>query len=268
MFKKFWILFSAFAYEDTRHPFEFLIRYFYLFISVLIYRFFFDVVLSQKNIQLDDFSMPYPVFLISGVAAMHLIYLAIKVVDGALLSLRSSGVIDWVLISHSSFWELFAAKALWYFFLGLTEFSAIIVSSRLVLGVSLRPFLSPMLFLALLVLFLIYMAIGALVSCLILVFRRGYSLFTFVNQLSILFGGVFFPVKSFPGPLKMVAQIMPITHGLKLIRYLIAVPNTGDTIGQIVLLGIATIFSLLLGFVFFKYSLAYAIKNDLLINEN
>ncbi len=83
----------------------------------------------------------------------------------------------------------------------------------------------------------------------------------------ILFGGVFSPVKLFPGPLKMVAEIMPITHGLKLIRYSIVGPNTGDTIVQVVLLGIVVVFGLLLGFVFLN-TVWLTRKNDLLINEN
>jgi len=119
-----------------------------------------------------------------------------------------------------------------------------------------------------LVLFLIYMSIGALISCVTLIFRKGYSLFTLVNQLSIVFGGIFFPIQLFPAPLKTVAEIMPITHGLELTRRLVAGLSVGDTYAQTALLWVVALVGLLLGFILFKKSLIYAKKNDLLINEN
>ncbi len=266
--KKFWVFFSSYWLEDTRHVFDLFARYVYIFFVCLIYRFLFQAALYARHIQLDGFSMPYPVFLVSGLAMLHFISLAVKVVEDTLLSLGKSDLTEWVLISHSSFWELFTTRAFIYFFLGLTEFGAYIFFSHWLVGVPLRPFFSPMLFLIMLAVFLIYMSIGALISCVALIFRKGHSLFTLVNHLSLVFGGIFFPIQLFPGPLKTVAEMMPITHGLKLTRHLLAGLSVDDTYALTALLGLTAILGLLLVSIFFKQSLIYAKKNDLLINEN
>jgi ABC-2 type transport system permease protein len=64
----------------------------------------------------------------------------------------------------------------------------------------------------------LFAAVGVVVAAAIVVFKQGMGLIGVVTQFLALLGGVYFPVTVFPGPLRAVAEVLPFTWSLQILR--------------------------------------------------
>lgn len=264
---KFWILLLSNYREDSHRVMGIAMRYIAIIFLCGVYRYLFSSGLLKENVLFNGRPMPYSLFVMSGFAALYMLYRTTAVAQDTLLSLKKSQLLEWVVISHSDILELFMAKAAWNFLLGLTEAATFILSGHILFAMPLRPYLNPFLFFAALIVFITYAGIGVLLSSLNLLFHRSKSLTPVINQLSILLGGLFFPVDVFPRYLKLIAECMPITHCLRWIRVLITGIPIADSLTQMGSLTLITSLILSFSIIIFKKSLSFAKKNDILFDD-
>jgi ABC-2 type transport system permease protein len=63
-----------------------------------------------------------------------------------------------------------------------------------------------------------FTSVGIVVAAVIVVFKQGMGLIGVVTQFLSLLGGVYFPVTVFPGPIQAVAELLPFTWSLQILR--------------------------------------------------
>lgn len=79
--------------------------------------------------------------------------------------------------------------------------------------------------------FLVMCQVGVMMSCLLLIFKNISSLMSFVNFLMQVATGMFAPLQLMPNELKMIAFVIPLTHGMDLSRHFIMGTNTIWSVG-------------------------------------
>lgn len=263
--QKLWVFTLVAFRRDAQSLIGFGSRYLWIFFLCFIYGFFFKTVLWQKNISFNGYSIDFPLFLLSGLIAARIIPFSIRIVDDTLTQLKNAGLMEWVLATPSSLWELFVSRMLWNCFVCLTDLIAFVGFAKLCIGTPVRPFLQSTFVQPVIFMFVAYLGIGMMISGLSLFLRRGNSfLFTAFFQVSSVFGGVFFPTELFSGKLKLllvVSNSLPITHALKTARLALI---QGEVVNSVIhgqILTVMAFFLAFLGFILLKTGLSWAKKN-------
>lgn len=264
---KLWILISLQARLETKAIFDFWSRYFWIFFLCILYRFFFRAALWNEHISFDGFEIDFPLFIVSGLVFLRMINFSTTLFDEAVSNLKNSGVIDWILVTPTSIWEFFLAKALWKTFVNITELVVLIGFSNALIGTPLKPFLQGSILTAMSLMVLAYAGIGTGIAGLALVLRRGSFLSPVIVQFSTIFGGVFFPTSLLPTKINFLAHLLPITNALEISRYaLIHAPQPNLTSLFSLLAGMVLGFWIV-GFILLQRGLALAKKNGLLSKD-
>lgn len=69
------------------------------------------MALSRPIILLNGYPISFPLFVMSGIAVYRLVVFAVVTIDETTLNLRRSGVMDWILITPTSIYELFFVRS-------------------------------------------------------------------------------------------------------------------------------------------------------------
>jgi ABC-2 type transport system permease protein len=111
-----------------------------------------------------------------------------------------------------------------------------------------------------------YAALGIVSASFIIVFKRGDPINWAVSSLSILLGGVFYPVSVLPGWLRFISYLLPMTWSLEGIRgALLKAEGFSSLWQEFLALGIITAVLLPLSLVLFRFAVQYARRNGTLV---
>ncbi len=246
---------------EVERPFILLARYSSIFLFCLIYTFL-SKIIWQKHIQLNGHDINFPLFIITGAAMMRFISFPLNMFHETLLSLKHAGMAAWIHVTSTSMWELFLAKAIWGFFLALTEFVMFIVCSTFLMKIAIG-FLNISFLIALAFAFISYSGISMMILGVGLFLRKEASLSALISQISITFGGVFFPVALLPGLLKTLSVFIPMTHVLKIVRSA-GISSEIASSETYLILSLITIVTWTIGFVLINSGFVYAKENGYL----
>ncbi len=135
----------------------------------------------------------------------------------ALVRERERGNLEFLITTPLSPFELTLGKVLPYVGIGLLQMTVVLVLGRVIFGVPIRGSLVS-LFAAALVFILASLALGVLISTLTQTQFQAMqaSTFTFLPQL--LLSGFMFPFEGMPRPVQLLAEVLPLTHFLRLVR--------------------------------------------------
>lgn len=265
--RKFFSLTSFQARLDISQAFDFWSRYLWIFLFCLTQAFFLKAALWQRTIRLLGYEIDLPLFLISGMAATRLVGIGSRAFQEMLSHFKSTGLTPWLMMTPTSLWEHFVSCILWKGFLAATEFSAVVLFGRYLVGTPVRLFLEWPVLAALLLAAASYLGLGMICSALILFIRRGAFLFSILEQASIVFGGAYFPVYLFPEGVKEIVRFLPVTPALEIIRYeLIGVGFQGQS-SLFLFLGASAAVIVLIGFLFLQRALVWAKLNGALLEK-
>ncbi len=263
--KKLWVFLLVNLRRDTHGFIGFVARYLWIFSLCFIYGSFFKAVSWQNNTQFDGHSIDYPLFLVSGLVVVRLIPFSIKIFEDILSQLKNSGLMEWFLVTPSSFWELFASRALWNGFRVLTEVIALIGFARICIGTPVRPFLQSAVMQPIFFMFVAYVGIGMMISGLSLfLLRKSNFLFTAYLQVSTVFGGVFFSTELFKDKLRILSYVsdsLPITHALRAVRLALVCGGASNSAADGRILTMIALILAVTGFVVLQRGLIWAKKN-------
>ncbi len=265
--KKLRVFLSVNYYRDRQRLFELATKYLWLFLLCLIYAFFFKAALWQKMIKLGNYQIDFPFFLISGLAMARFVLSPLRVFDDTLKTLRGVKMMEWLLLTPSSPWELFTSQILWGSLLAFIELIFFLAFAKVLIGIPIKPFLQCGLWLPTVLAFLSYAGIGMITSGLILFLRRGSSLFAAIDQISIAFGGVFFSVALFPHQLQWAAYSLPVTHLLPIIRYILIHADTSSVSIHLLILALMALAFSVIGVILLETGLRWAKRNGHFSNE-
>jgi lipooligosaccharide transport system permease protein len=169
------------------------------------------------KIEVGGQQVPYIVFLASGSICMSAMNAAsFEALYSAFSRMHVQKTWDGIMNAPVSLDNVVLAEMLWAAFKALFTVTAIL-GVMLALGISHSPKLLvawPMLFIA-----------GITFSCIALIFNalaKGYDFFTYYFTLfltpTMFLGGVFFPLEQLPGVVRAIAQWLPLTNAVELVR--------------------------------------------------
>ena len=263
-FKKYRILLLGEMRRDTQNLLTFGAKYLWIFFLCFIYGFFFKTAVWHRQIALNGHPIDFPLFLISGILAVRIIPFSVKIFEETLSGLTHSGLTEWVRLTRTSFWELFAVRAVWNFILALTELTALIFFAKLLIGTPLRPFFQTAMILPILLLFAAQAGIGMIICGFAVYLKKMDIFFNLFFQISTALGGVFFPAEMLRERLvflSAVSDALPITHALRAMRFHLIHEEMNLAGNHELILAFLALFYFSAGFFILLRSLRWAKRN-------
>lgn len=175
---------------------------------------FFGAALAPE---LERYGGDYFSFVIVGIAftaylSVGLSGISSKIRDGQLM-----GTLELMLISPTRLPVTLLSSALWAH--AMATFGVVTyVTAALVLGVRFEAAGLPLALLALGIAIVGFNAIGLIAAAAVIVLKQGNPVDWLVRTGSVLLAGVFYPASILPGPLEAIAQVLPLTHALDIVR--------------------------------------------------
>jgi ABC-2 type transport system permease protein len=178
------------------------------------------VIAEPTRSQLTNLSPTAPgvtAFYGPAVLALVLQHLALTMVGLSLVRERTSGLIELFRVAPVSAFEVVLGKVL-----GFGAFAAIITSASLaflVLGLGVPLLGSPWQLAAVLGLLLLSsLGLGLVVGLISDSERQAVQLSLLFLLASVFFAGFILPLREFSGPVAVIANVLPVTHGIQLVR--------------------------------------------------
>jgi ABC-2 type transport system permease protein len=178
--------------------------------------------LSFQPIQLEPNTWYNPelrtaVFIVPGLIGVILTMTMVMLTSMAIARERERGTLEQLIVSPVRNVELVIGKILPYTIIGYVQMSLILLAGRLVFGVPLIGSLWLLYALAF-VFIAANLAIGLFFSTLAKTQQQAMQMSFFFLLPNILLSGFMFPFESMPIPAQFVAQALPLTHFLRIVR--------------------------------------------------
>jgi ABC-2 type transport system permease protein len=159
----------------------------------------------------------YFAFVIVGLAVSAYMSVGIGAFTAGLRRSQATGALELMVLSRSRFPLVLVAASLPGYPLALLSLTGFVAMGAL-LGVDLGEANVAAAAVSLVVATAAFVALGLLAASVIFVTRSGNPVSWAIRAVSIIFAGVFYPVSVLPGPLRVVAEAVPLTHAVELFR--------------------------------------------------
>lgn len=192
------------------------------------------ILVDRANIHSDQLSRGYYAFVLVGMAVLGIVHTALRAFAMKLRDEQTTGTLEALLaapapvslvILGSSTYDLVQALGMGLMLLGVGLVSGVhVVASLPSLAAAIADLVGLM---------GIFAALGVGLAAFTVVFKRGNTLTSIVTAGLALLGGVYFPVSLLPGPIRFVADALPFTWGIDVMRQalLLGQVDVGHTIG-------------------------------------
>lgn len=209
--KAFWIRDALIA---TSYRVNFVFQIFSLFFGLIGFYFASKLVGNQAVVAKYGGFLPFSVL---GTTMTAFFMTGFSSFSGAVQSERSTGTLEYVLLTPTKLHKVILASAAWDFFWCIMTNFAVLATAIVFFGIRFKGnFILAGLIMLLTTVF--YSCLGILSASFVMVFRRGDPLKFFVGTMTYVLGGVTFPVTLFPAWMQKVSNILPVTHGLNALR--------------------------------------------------
>jgi ABC-2 type transport system permease protein len=158
-----------------------------------------------------------PVNTVPGLIGVILTMTMIMFTAVAIVRERERGNLELLITTPVRSWELMLAKVLPYVVIGLIQVSLVLLLGNLVFDVPLRGTLFDVYTVSLLFI-VANLALGLVISTLVQTQFQAMQLTFFILLPSILLSGFMFPFDGMPRPAQIIAEALPMTHFMRLIR--------------------------------------------------
>ncbi len=158
-----------------------------------------------------------PVNTVPGLIGVILTMTMIMFTAVAIVRERERGNLELLITTPVRSWELMLAKVLPYVVIGLIQVSLVLLLGNLVFDVPLRGTLLDVYTVSLLFI-VANLALGLVISTLVQTQFQAMQLTFFILLPSILLSGFMFPFDGMPRPAQIIAEALPMTHFMRLIR--------------------------------------------------
>jgi ABC-2 type transport system permease protein len=249
------------------YRFSLLLNLFSVIMGIATY-YFLAHLFGTKGVDiLNKFGGNYFPYVIIGISLSNFLLTALNTFAGVLSSERSMGTLETIVATPTREVILFMGLSIWNFL-----FSSLMVILYMIIGVivfklDLSKANGSSFAVILLISTLVFSSLGILSASFILVFRRGNPINWLFSSVSMLVGGVYFPVDVLPSYLQFLSKLVPLTYSLEALR---KAALQGQDLFELkrdfIFLSIFAVVLLPLSIISFKYALAWVKKNGSLIH--
>jgi ABC-2 type transport system permease protein len=186
-------------------------------LDVAIYYFIARVFGDAVAPYLQTYGGNYFAFVVIGVAFTGYLGVGLEAISNNIRSEQIAGTLELMLLGPTRLAFILIASSLWSY-----AFATTIVLVYLLVGGALGMRLDqanvPFALLSLLIAVASFNALGFFATSLVILVKHGNPLGWAIRVSSMLLGGVYYPVSVLPDWLHLVAQALPLTHALELLR--------------------------------------------------
>ena len=261
------LIIKAFFVRDASlalsYPLDFVLKMISMVMSVFALFFISEFV---KIPEINDDYGNYMAFAIVGLFVAAVTQTGFGVFSSAIRGEQTMGTLESVMMTPTRLSQILVGSASWSYMWAVIPALFMLLIGWAFFDVTLQGNLLVVLFLLILTA-LNFCAVGVLSASFIMVFKRGDPMGFFVGSLSMLLGGVFYPVSRLPEWMQVLANFLPITHGLIAVReILLKGASVTSVLPQIGILIIFTVLSVPLSLVVFKKAVRHAQREGTLLH--
>jgi len=158
-----------------------------------------------------------PVNTVPGLIGVILTMTMILFTAVAIVRERERGNLEMLITTPMKTWELMLAKIIPYVVIGLVQASLVLLLGHFLFEIPMRGSLLDT-YIVTLVFIIANLALGLVISTLVSTQFQAMQLAFFVLLPSILLSGFMFPFAGMPRPAQIIAEVLPLTHFIRLIR--------------------------------------------------
>ena len=230
--------------DDSKYPIKFLKELVTAGISLLTIYFMSGLVDSQKLLDTTNVA-DYMQFAMVGYMVSIFVGHAAQSVDRWLMFFQRTGVLEDIWITQKRIWTFSLYLSVYPLCLVLLKACAYLSAASLLFRIRVDLLSWSAVLITFCLISIAFLGIACLGTGYRLLFHRGNPITGAIILASTLLSGVFYPVKVLPEFLQDLAQLLPLTHALDAIRYLLF---TGGSVASLLppLIGLALISSVLL----------------------
>jgi ABC-2 type transport system permease protein len=214
-------LVTAFVQRDFRLERSYRLAFFaqmFGVLTTLLSAGFLSRIVPGSQETLRPYGGDYFTFILVGTAALNFFQVAMGSFSSSLGQEQSSGTLESLLVSPNDPRVLLLCGAAWPFVFSTLQLIVYVLLGALLFGVELHPGHLVLAGAGAVMTLIAVSAIGLLVAGVIVLTKRAGGLLTLIGAAFALFGGVLYPIAVLPRWLQLVAQVLPVSHGLDAIR--------------------------------------------------
>jgi ABC-2 type transport system permease protein len=179
-----------------------------------------------------------PVNTVPGLIGVILTMTMILFTAVAIVRERERGNLELLITTPMKTWELMLAKITPYVVIGLVQVSLVLLLGKFLFEVPMRGTLLDT-YIVTLVFIITNLALGLVISTLVSTQFQAMQLAFFVLLPSILLSGFMFPFSGMPRPAQIIAEALPLTHFIRLIRgVILRGASLQELAGELAILGV------------------------------
>lgn len=204
--------------QELSYPLAFAWHWGGVLISLVTFFFLGHLISPAASPYLTPYGGNYFAFVVVGLALTSFQGVALSSLSSSILYGMYTGTLEAMLMTPTSLRTIIFSSVLWRFISATFEIFLYLALGLLVFGLSVGQanVLATLVLISLTILALL--PLGILSASFIILFKRGDPLTGLIGQVSILLGGVYYPVAVLPGWLQQLAQLLPFTHALEGLR--------------------------------------------------
>lgn len=215
------LLLSAFwrrdFYTQISYRAAFALSFVGLFFRAFTFFFISRFIGQAATAVLGPYQGDYFAFVLIGLAFNLYVGLGLTTFADALREAQTTGTLEAMMMTPTPISLMVVGSAVWSY-----AFTTVRVLVYLGLGMALGLDFShanwPLAAVVLLLSIIAFASIGIMAASIIMVIKRGDPITALVANVSALVGGVYYPVETLPPWLQTVAQFVPLTYALRLMR--------------------------------------------------
>lgn len=211
----------AFLSRDWRlqlsYRFAFFLQFFSVFFSVFVFYYLSLLVGDSAAPYLDAYGGDYFAFVLIGLAFSGYFGVGLRSFANNLRDAQTTGTLEAMLLTPSRLSTIILASGLYDYGYVTVQVVAYLMLGALIFNVQLGGNVAA----AILILILTIIAmtsLGIIAASFIMVLKRGDPVTWIFNSVSLLLGGVYYPVEVMPGWLQLFSRLLPITYSLQAMR--------------------------------------------------
>ena len=212
----------AFLYKDflsqASYKLAFVSQMFGIFLSALAWFFLSKLFGGTVSPHLKSYGGDYFSFVLIGVALSSYLQVALNSFASNIRNAQTLGTLEAMLVTQTKLPTLVISSSLYSFLLTSLRVIAYLLIGSLVFGLQIggANYTAALLFLLLSI--ICFSSIGIISASFIMVIKRGDPLSWIFVNLSLLIGGVYYPIAVLPDWLEKISYFLPITYSLEGMR--------------------------------------------------
>tara|TARA_B100000287_G_scaffold420923_1_gene460930 strand:- start:121 stop:921 length:801 start_codon:yes stop_codon:yes gene_type:complete len=245
---------------DYSYKITFFGQFFSIFLTVFTFFFISKTFEDSPSPFLYEYKNNYFIFAIIGLSMIDLINLCLRSTTRTIREAQTFGYIDSLLNSKISLTFIVVSSMFYPFLKGLIKVAIYFFIANLFSPFDLSISSVVIIFFLFLLTLISFFGLGLLAASFVLFFKQGDPVNFLIGILLSIFSGVVFPTSVLPSKAQIISDLIPLTHGLELIRKIFLFNSIENAnINDINILLIFSLTSLLIGS-YILSKVVYAVK--------